>query len=198
MGTDAKPPVTPSFPLSAWADQGRVAPSPAAFRLLLLGAFTIAAALGAEGVQTFAEMRERHFAILARLEAAAPVPYLTHLPALHAQTPARGGELRVWIRADSAGVQADALCAWSRTGKGRPEVRWIARSPTAEPCISDGGLAVRSGGAAAAELAAARVIVLDSDGRTLYSSAQIPAPADLHRVLTVLEPIETGRVGERR
>ena len=159
------------------------------FRTLLLAILTAAAAMAAEGVQTFAEMRERHHAILARQAAVSPVSYGTALPALHTLAPA--GPVRVLVRADSAGAEARALCALAAAGAA--EVRWIAVSAAVEPCVARH--AVRAGAPAAAELGGARWMVLDADGRARHSGRQVPSPAHLRRTTALLAPMnaEPGR-----
>lgn len=167
--------------------------SPRRFRTLMLGVFALAAAMAAEGVQTLAEMRERHFVILARQAAVSPVAYRTPLPALHALAPATGAGVRVLVRSDSAGAQAAALCALAAEAR----VRWIVLSTAVEPCVaqrSDAPL-VRGSAKAAAELAGARWIVMDDDGRALYSARTVPSAAHLRRTAALLAPLPNPEEG---
>lgn len=191
------PAATPAVPASATPvpplSGSRVAVmSPRRFRLLMLAMFAAAAGMGAEGVQTLAEMRERHFTIMARNEAAAPVPYLTAMPALHALAPAADAEARPWVRADSAGPHAAALCALAASpGGGR--VRWIALSPAVEPCVTlAAGNGIVQGSAAAGELQGARWIVLDAGGRALYARRDVPSPGHLRATVDLLAPARSG------
>lgn len=156
------------------------------FRTLLLAIVAIAAVMAAEGMQTFAEMRERHHAILARQAAVSPVSYGTAVPALGAL--ASTGPVRVLVRADSAGADAQALCALAAATAGAADVRWIALSPAVDPCV--GQRAVRAGAPAAAELGRARWMVLDADGRSRYSRREVPSPAHLRRTTALLAPVE--------
>jgi hypothetical protein len=167
--------------------------SPRSFRLLLLAMFAAAAAMAAEGVQSLAEMRERHFIFTARNEAAAPVSYLTPLPALHALAPAADAGVRPWVRADSAGPHAAALCALAASPEAG-QVRWIALSPAVEPCVtSAAGNGIVQGSAVAAELLDARWIVLDAGGRTLYARRDVPSPSHLRTTLDLLSPARSAQ-----
>ncbi|HEU0301018.1 MAG TPA: hypothetical protein VFR37_16260 [Longimicrobium sp.] len=158
----------------------------------MLGIFALAAAMAAEGVQTLAEMRERHYVILARQEAASPLPYHAPLPALHALVPAVDGGGRVLVRADSAGARAAALCALAAEA----DVRWIALSAAVDPCVAERprGRMIRASAPAAAELGGARWMVMDAGGRALYSSRTIPSGEELRRTAALLAPdVEAGR-----
>jgi hypothetical protein len=164
--------------------------SPRRFRTLMLGFFTTAAAIAAEGVQSLAEMRERHYVILARREAVSPISYRTPLPALHALAPAGGGGVRVLVRADSAGT---ALCALAA----ETDVRWVALSAAVQPCIAErqGERIIRASADAAAELAGARWIVMDADGRALYSGRAAPTADHLRRTRALLAPLAAAEAG---
>ncbi|HEX5872457.1 MAG TPA: hypothetical protein VFY65_18635 [Longimicrobium sp.] len=165
--------------------------SPRAFRRLLLGIAALSAAMAAEGVQTFAEMRERHYAILARQQAVSPVSYGTALPGLHAL--ASGGTgVRVLVRADSAGARAAALCALAAQTAGDPNVRWVALSADVHPCVAQriGGRMLRAAGTAAVEMAAARWIAVDAEGRALYGRPGSPSPAQVQRTAGLLAPMK--------
>lgn len=189
MSAPAAPPAAQdsALPISPLPGSRVAAMSPRRFRLLLLAMFAAAAAMGAEGVQTLADMRERHFSVLARNEAAAPVPYLTAMPALHALALAAEGEVRPWVRADSAGPHAAALCALAASAEAEL-VRWIALSPAAEPCVTAAGNGIAQGSAAAAEFLDARWIVLDADGRALYARRDVPSPGHLRATVALLAP----------
>lgn len=188
MNTLAPPPPSTSTASDPLAPSRLDGLSDRQFRTLLLAILTAAAAMAAEGVQTFAEMRERHHAILARQAAVSPVSYGTAVPALHALAPA--GPVRVLVRADSAGAEARALCALAAAAT---EVRWIPVSATVEPCVA--GYAVRAAAPAAAELGRARWMVLDADGRARHSGREVPSPAHLRRIAALLAPMsaEPGR-----
>lgn len=177
------PPIAPSAPSRSTV----AAISPRRFHTAMLGVFALAAAMAAEGVQTFAEMRERHYAILARQQAVSPVAYRTPLPALHALAPAAGGGVRVLVRADSAGARAAALCALAAEA----EARWIALSAAVEPCVAERmrGRMTRASTSAAVELAGARWIAMDAGGRALYSSRAVPAADHLRRTADLLAPL---------
>jgi hypothetical protein len=164
--------------------------SPRAFRTLLLGIAALAAAMAAEGVQTFAEMRTRHYQILARQQAVSPVSYGTRLPALHALVPAAGG-VRVLVRADSAGAQGTALCALAAQTAADAEVRWIALSAEVEPCVARrvGARMLRGAAPAAAEMRSARWMVMDANGRALYSRPGVPSLAQLRQTAALLAPM---------
>lgn len=166
--------------------------SPRQFRTLLLAMVALAAAMAAEGMQTFAEMRERHHSILARQQAVSPVSYGTSLPALHALAPA--GPVRVVVRADSAGAQAAALCALARGTAGAAAVRWIALSAAVDPCVAPrlDGRPAPAGAPAAAELAGARWIVMDADGHARYSRRDVPSVQELRRTAALLAPLPEG------
>ena len=164
--------------------------SPRRFSTLMLGIFALAAAMAAEGVQTLAEMRERHFAILARQEAVSPIAYRTALPALHALVPATDGGVRVLVRADSAGAQAAALCGLAA----RADVRRVALSAAVEPCVADRGRIARGSADAAAEFAGARWIVMDADGRARYSSRAVPSVDHLLQTIALLAPLSGSEV----
>lgn len=167
--------------------------SPRSFRLLLLAMFAAAAAMAAEGVQSLAEMRERHFIVTAKNEAAAPVSYLTPLPGLHALAPAADAGVRAWVRADAAGPHAAALCALAASPEAA-QVRWIGLSPAVEPCVtSAAGNGVVQGSAAAAEFLDARLIVLDAGGRTLYARRDVPSPSRLRTTLDLLAPARSAQ-----
>jgi hypothetical protein len=171
--------------------------SPRAFRLLLLAIAAAAAAMTAEGVQTFAEMRERHYAILARMQAVSPVSYGTALPALHALAPAGEG-VRVLVRSDSAAADGAALCALAAQAAGEAAVRWIAFSADVDPCLTrhPGARMLRAGAPAAAEMGRARWLVMDADGRARYSRTGAPSLTDVRRTAALLAPTPPAR-GER-
>lgn len=159
----------------------------------MLGAFAVAAAMAAEGAQTFAEMRERHYVILARRQAVSPVPYRTPLPALHALAPLTAGGVRVLVRADSAAAQAGALCALAAEA----DARWVALSAAVEPCVAERmrGRMIRGSAPAAAELAGARWMVMDAGGRALYSSRGVPSADHLRRTAALLAPLANAPEG---
>jgi hypothetical protein len=161
--------------------------SPRAYRTLLLAIAALAAAMAAEGVQTFAQMRERHHVILARQAAVSPVPYGTPLPALHRAAGAAG--VRVVVRSDSAAAKGAALCALAAASAA--DVRWIALSPAVEPCVARrvGGRMLRGGAPAAAEMGTARWMVMDADGRALYSRPGVPTAAQLRETAALLAPM---------
>lgn len=163
--------------------------SPRAFRTLLLGIAAVAAMMAAEGVQTFADMRERHYMILARQQAVSPVSYGTTLSALHDLAPA--GEMRVLMRADAAGAEGAALCTLATQTAGDPGVRWIAFSADVDPCVAQraGGRMLRGGQTPAAELRGARWIVMDADGRALYSRSGVPSAQQVRRTAELLAPM---------
>lgn len=142
--------------------------------------------MAAEGVQTFAEMRERHFTILARHAAASPVPYGTSLPALHAAT--AGGGVRVLVRLDSAGDDALALCGLAAGSAGMAAIHWIALSGHVAPCLGEAAAERMSAAspAAAAELGGSRWMVMDAGGRALYSRGEVPSPEHLRRIVALL------------
>lgn len=195
MSAPAETPAAPAPAATVSSAPGsRVAAmSPRRFRLLLLAMFAAAAAMGAEGVQSLAEMRARHFTVTARNEAAAPVPYLAAMPALHALAPAADGEVRPWVRADAAGPHAAALCALAASVEAG-QVRWIALSPAVEPCVARvAGNGVVQGSAAAAEFLDARWIVLDAGGRALYARRDVPSPAHLRTTVGLLAPARSGQ-----
>jgi hypothetical protein len=158
--------------------------------LLLLGIAAAAAAMAAEGVQSFAELAERNAVSRARLNATSPIPYRTTLPTLHALAPAAGGRVRVLVRADSAGAGAEALCTLARAGGSQADVRWVALSTAVEPCVATaaGSALVRAGAPAAAELGAARWVVLDGGGAALHSGRAAPSPARLFATAALLAP----------
>ncbi len=164
--------------------------SAARFRLLLLGIAAAASAMAAEGVQSFAELAERNAVSRARLNATSPIPYRMPLPALHALAPAAGGGVRVLVRADSAGAGAEALCTLARAGGSPADVRWVALSGAVEPCIATtaGSSLVRAGAPAAAELGAARWVVLDAGGAALHSGRAAPSPQRLTTTAALLAP----------
>lgn len=186
MNTLASPPLPASTASDPPARSRLERMSDRQFRTLLLAIAAIAAAMAAEGVQTFAEMRERHHVILARQAAVSPLSYGAAVPALHALA----GPARVLVRADSAGAEAQALCALA-AATGADEVRWIALSAAVEPCV--GERAVRGGAPAAAQLGRARWVVLDADGRARYSRREVPSPAHLRQTVALLSPVEAGR-----
>lgn len=170
--------------------------SPRAFRVLLLAISALAAAMAAEGLQTFAEMRERHHAILARQQAVSPVSYGSALPALHGLVPA-GAAVRVLVRADSAGAQGAALCALAAQTAGETSVHWITFSADAEPCVARriGGRMLRGGASAAAEMRSARWMVMDAQGRSLYSRPGIPSFEQLRQTASLLAPMRAEGTG---
>lgn len=170
--------------------------SPRAFRTLLLAIAAAAAAMAAEGVQTFAEMRERHHAILARQQAVSPVAYGTALPALHALAPAAAG-VRVLVRSDSAAAEGAALCALAAGTAGDAGVRWVAFSADVDPCVSRaaGARMLRAGTPAAGEMGRARWMVMDGEGRVRYSRPGVPPPAQVRRVAELLAPAPSVRGG---
>jgi hypothetical protein len=184
--TAPAPPRAPTPP-DAPRPAGRIDQlSPRAFRTLLLAIAALAAAMAAEGAQTFAEMRERHFAILARQQAVSPVAYGT---ALHALSAAGGGG-RVLVRADSAAADAAALCALAGRTAGDAYVRWVAFSADVDPCVARaaGARMLRAGAPAAAEMGRARWMVVDAEGRARYSRSGIPSPAELRQTAALLAP----------
>jgi len=171
--------------------------SPRQFRTLLLAIVAAAALMAAEGVQTFAEMRERHYTILARQQAVSPLSYGTPLPALRSLAPA-GADVRVLVRSDSAGPQATGLCALAAATAGDADVGWIALSADVDACVARGigARMVRAGAPAAAEIGRARWIVVDADGRALYSRPGVPSPEQLRRTAALLAPLAPAE-GER-
>jgi hypothetical protein len=135
-------------------------------------------------------LAERNAVSRARLNATSPIPYRTALPALHALAPAAGGGVRVLVRADSAGAGAEALCALARAGGSQTGVRWVALSPSVEPCVATaaGSALVRAGAPAAAELGAARWVVLDAGGAAVYSGRAVPSSQRLTATAALLAP----------
>jgi hypothetical protein len=170
--------------------------SPRAFRTLLLAIAALAAMMAAEGVQTFAEMRERHYAVQARLQAVSPVPYGTALPALNALAPAGGG-MRVVVRSDSAASEASALCELAAQTSADSNVRWIAFSADVHPCVARaaGARMLRAGAPLAAEMGRARWMVMDADGQARYSRSAVPAFADVRRIAALLAPTASAEAG---
>ena len=168
---------------------GVAALSPRAFRTLLLAMAAVAAAMAAEGVQTFAEMRERHYVILARRQAVSPVSYGTPLPALDAL--AAGAGVRVLVRSDAASAEGEALCALAARTAADAGVRWVALSAEVDPCIARqvGARMLRAGAPAAAEMASARWIVMDADGRARYSRPEVPSAERLRGTAALLAPL---------
>jgi hypothetical protein len=163
--------------------------SPRAFRTLLLAIAALAAAMAAEGVQTFAEMRERHYAIVARQAAVSPVPYGTPLPALHALA-AAGEGARVLVRSDSAAAIGPALCALAAATAGDTSIQWIAFSADVAPCLTRtlGARMLRAGAPAAAEMRGARWVVMDAEGQARYSRREVPSAEQLRRTAALLAP----------
>lgn len=176
--------------------RGVEALSPRAFRTLLLAIAALAAMMAAEGVQNFAEMRERHYAVAARLQAVSPVSYGTALPALRALVPAGGG-VRVVVRSDSAASEASALCALAARTSAEPSVRWIAFSADVDPCVARtlGARMLRAGAPAAAEMGHARWMVMDGEGRARYSRPAVPSLADVRRITALLAPTALAEAG---
>jgi hypothetical protein len=168
---------------------GVAALSPRAFRTLLLAVAAAAAAMAAEGVQTFAEMRERHYVIMARRQAVSPVPYGTPLPALHAL--AAGEGVRVLVRSDAAATEGEALCALASRTAADADVRWIAFSAEVDPCVARhlGTRMLRADAPAAGEMASARWIVMDAEGRARYSRPEVPSAELLRRTASLLAPL---------
>lgn len=164
--------------------------SPTRFRLLLLSIAAAASVMAAEGVQSFADLAERNAVSRARLNATSPIPYRTALPTLHALAPATDGRVRVLVRADSAGDGAEALCTLARAGGTQADVRWVALSASVEPCVAAtaGPALVQAGAPAAAELGAARWVVLDPDGKALHSGRAAPSPRRLSLTAALLAP----------
>lgn len=186
-------PITAPRPAPSIPSASRGAPpierlSPRAFRTLLLAIAALAAAMAAEGVQTFAEMRERHYAIVARQQAVSPVPYGTALPSLHAL--AAAGSARVMVRSDSAAADGQALCALAAATAGDTDVQWIAFSADVDPCFARtlGAQMLRSDAPAAAEMRGARWVVMDAEGRARYSRREVPSAEQLRRTAALLAP----------
>ncbi|WP_420127422.1 hypothetical protein [Longimicrobium sp.] len=170
--------------------------SPRAFRTLLLAIAALAAMMAAEGVQSFAQMRERHYAVQARLQAVSPVPYGTTLPALHALVPAGGG-VRMVVRSDSAASDASALCTLAAQSSDDSSLRWIAFSADVDPCVARavGTRMLRAGSPVAAEMGRARWMVMDADGLARYSRPAVPALADVRRITALLTPATPAEAG---
>lgn len=170
--------------------------SDGAFRLLILAICAVAAAMAAEGLQTFAEMRERHHAIVARRQAVSPVSYGTPLPALHALAPSGPG-VRVMVRSDSAAGGGEALCALAAATAGDASVRWIALSDDVQPCVAQriGRRMPRVSAPAAAEMRGVRWMVMDAEGRVLYSRPTVPSPHQLRRTAALLAPMPPAEGG---
>ncbi|HYW13711.1 MAG TPA: hypothetical protein VE871_17245 [Longimicrobium sp.] len=156
---------------------------------MMLAIVALAGTLAAEGVQTFAEMRERHFSILARQAAVSPVSYGTILAAVHSLRPTRQG-VRVMVRSDLAGPDAAALCVLAEQTAVLADVQWMALSADVDPCVARrvGERMLRAGTAAAQEFGRARWLVLDATGRTLYSRADVPSPAHVRQIWSLLAP----------
>jgi hypothetical protein len=190
MNPIAAPRPAPSIPSTSEGVPRVERMSPRAFRTLLLGIAALAAALAAEGVQTFAEMRERHYAIVARQQAVSPVSYGTPLPALHASLSA-GAAARVVVRSDSAATDGQALCALAAATAGDADVRWVAFSADVDPCVARtlGARMLRAGAPAAAEMRGARWIVLGAEGQARYSRREVPAADRLRRTTALLAPV---------
>jgi hypothetical protein len=170
--------------------------SPRAFRTLLLAIAAVAAAMAAEGVQSFAEMRERHYAVQARLQAVSPVSYGTSLPALHALVPAGAG-MRVVVRSDSAAQEGVALCTLAAQTSAESSVSWVVFSADVHPCVARalGARMLRAGAPAAAEMGRARWMVMDADGQARYSRPAVPALADVRRTAALLAPTASAEAG---
>lgn len=151
------------------------------FRTLLLAIGALAAAMIADGLQSFARLAEARAVRGVRAESVSPVPYRTLLPALHALAPVSEGEVRVFVRADAAGADGAALCALTRA-----DVHWVALSADVAQCALHS--ARRAPEPVAAEIAAARWIVLDERGAALYSSRQVPTPDHLRAMVALLTP----------
>lgn len=169
-----------ALPVKA-SQTGLMALPAARFRILLLAIVAAAAAMAAEGVQAFAQMRARHYTAQARANAVSPVSYRSFLPTLHALLPGDG--FRVVVRADSA--DADALCALSAVREGG-DVRWIAFSPAVPDCLA--GRIVRGGPAERREMGEARWLVMDGSGAALYSRREVPADRDVREIAAMLAP----------
>lgn len=195
--TSAPPGVSKTSDLSRPA-RGVEVLSPRAFRTLLLAIAALAAMMAAEGVQSFAQMRERHYVILARQQAVSPVSYGTELAALHALAPTAAG-VRVLVRSDSAAAHGAALCALASATAGDAGVRWVAFSADVDPCVAHaaGARMLRAGAPAAAEMRGARWVVLDAEGRARYSRPGVPSAAQVRRVAELLAAeAELGRIAD--
>lgn len=184
------PPRAPAPSAPPPPPRGVEALSPRAFRTLLLAIAALAAVMAAEGVQSFAQMRERHYAIAARLQAVSPVSYGTALPALHALVPVDGG-VRVVVRSDSAASEAVALCALATQASGDLNLSWIAFSADVHPCVARavGARMLRAGAPEAAEMGRARWMVMDAEGQARYSRREVSDAAQLRRTAALLAPV---------
>jgi hypothetical protein len=179
----------PAGPAGTASPPSRVAAMPAErFRVLVLGIVALAAALAAEGVQSFAEMRARHLVVVSRLEASSPLAYGAAAPALHSLAP---GALAVVVRVDSAGGQSAALCELARHAGADPAVRWVALGGEVDGCVRSrlGGRIGQGTSGHAAEMRDARWIVLGEGGTALHSRRTVPAEAELRETLALLAPV---------
>lgn len=168
---------------------GVAAMPPERFRLLVLGIAAVAAALAAEGVQTFAEMRARHYVVVSRIEATSPVAYGAPVPGLRSML--GGGNVPgAVVRADSAEQDAAALCALAEDTGADPAVRWIALTDAVDDCVRRRlvGRIARGDAHHGAEMRDARWIVVSADGTSLHSRRSLPAAAELRETLALLAP----------
>lgn len=163
--------------------------SPRRYRLLLLCLSAAAVTLASEGMQRLAALRANYYLATDRAGAVSPLPYGTRLPALSAAAAAPTPVLTL-VRVDSAGEAATALCSLASALKNQPGVLWLAATPAVEPCISAsaGDRVISVTGAAKAELARARWVLLDAGGGVLHSGRTVPAAADVREIAALLSP----------
>lgn len=163
--------------------------SPRRYRLLILFLAAVAVTLASEGMQRLAALRANYYLATDRAGAVTPLPYGARLNALSAAAAAQG-PVRTLVRADSLGRASGELCALASALKSQPGVVWLAATPAVEPCVetSGGGRVVPVTGAARTELARARWLLLDAEGKVLHSGRTLPAAADVRELTALLSP----------
>lgn len=132
--------------------------------------------LASSGVQRMASLRSNYYLGQVRARAVSPLRYGAQLPALNALATRSGGDVRILIRADSAGEGSTDLCALAVALGSEPRVAWVAKSPAIDPCVARGAgrSPVTAGATAAAELSRARWALLGPGGHVLHSGWEVP------------------------
>jgi hypothetical protein len=153
--------------------------------LLLASAWMVATAVGQH-----ADARSRYFVGQAKWSAVSPIPYRGDVGAVARAAGAQpGAPLRLIVRADSAD---DALCrlAGAEGAMGIP-VRWVALGPGDAACASSARVARARGplaDTARAQLKDARWVLVDAEGRALYSRRGTPDPGEIRALASLLSP----------
>ena len=175
------------------------------FGTLVLALVAGAAWMGAGGLESHADLRQRHRWAEIRNAATSPVAYRKPVLATRRALLGDAGAdaALLVLRADSLPDAAarERLCALVREGGAlaRPgvAVRWIALTGDVPGCARAVAAATPAADAATAiraEIRSARWVVTDGTGRVLHNARPVPTAAEVREVLGLLRLDAPGRL----